>query len=756
MAQYQTQSCCNPFGLTNHNWSTRKKNLRSVTSWMCERVPISIGSNICDSCRKKLAKTTVDMNVQSCSESEDDALSDQGDEHYSPEVETDSSEVFVDASEAISTLNKCLVTIGETPYVKRKAHQRHYPEEKIKKITEAMKRTLISDPGGQSRLRDDDEIVEQLKKKYKVSTSRSEQLQILTILPQSWTTQKIQDVFQTTNYMARQAKLLVKEKGILSTPNPKHGHALPLESVDMVKTFYEYDDTSRVMPGKKDFVSVRQGEKRVHIQKRLVLSNLKEAYCDFKDKFPDVKVGFSKFAELRPRHCVLAGGSGTHSVCVCTIHQNIKLMIQGVKLSDLSATALMNYHDCLAQIMCNPPSPSCYLDSCDACPGMDNLRDTLVTLLDGKMIDNVVFKQWVSVDRSTLETYSTSADEFVDMFCEKLELLRPHCFIASQQAEFYKECKSNLSQGEILVTADFSENYSFILQDAAQGYHWNNLQATIHPFVGYYRDSGEIQHLSYVVISECLIHNTVAVYLFQKSFTAFLKRVAPAENPFTKIMYFSDGASSQYKNRKNFLNLCHHEEDFGITAEWHFSATSHGKGACDGLGGTVKRLAAKTSLQRPYDQQIMTPRQLFDWATTAIPTVHFEYCTTEDYEREQHHLEDRFKASRTIQGTRKLHSFVPISKEKLKVKSYSASSSSKEVRITSSDSEMPEDKISGFVTCVVEQKWWLGCVLQRDTEDPLVTVTLLHPHGPCSSFKYPAAPDVHTLVTSSQRHLDKC
>lgn len=142
----------------------------------------------------------------------------------------------------------------------------------------------------------------------------------------------------------------------------------------------------------------------------------------------------------------------------------------------------------------------------------------------------------------------------------------------------------------------------------------------------------------------------------------------------------------------------------------------------------------------------MTPRQLFDWASTAIPTVHFEYCTVEDYEREQHYLEDRFKDSRTIQGTRKLHSFVPISKKMLKVKPYSASSHSKDVRVTSSHNEIPDDRISGFVTCVLEQKWWLGCVLQKDTEDPLVTVTLLHPHGPCSSFKYPAAPDVHTLV----------
>ena len=58
------------------------------------------------------------------------------------------------------------------------------------------------------------------------------------------------------------------------------------------------------------------------------------------------------------------------------------------------------------------------------------------------------------------------------------------------------------------------------------------------------------------------------------------------------MFYFYYGAAAQYKIRKNFINLCHHEIDFGIPAQWHFSATSHGKGDCDGLGGTVKRLAA--------------------------------------------------------------------------------------------------------------------------------------------------------------------
>lgn len=89
-----------------------------------------------------------------------------------------------------------------------------------------------------------------------------------------------------------------------------------------------------------------------------------------------------------------------------------------------------------------------------------NFRDNL---MDDSMIDNVIFKQWVSVDRSTV---SMTTDDFVEPFCEKLELLLPHSFIATQQSSFFKDCRST---GELVVSADFSENYSIVLQDAAQG-----------------------------------------------------------------------------------------------------------------------------------------------------------------------------------------------------------------------------------------------------------------------------------------------
>ena len=247
-------------------------------------------------------------------------------------------------------------------------------------------------------------------------------------------------------------------------------------------------------------------------------------YSEFKSQFPNYKVGFSKFAELRPKQCVLAGASGTHSVGVCTIHQNVMLMVLPVELREL-----LTYHHYIAKILCNPPLPGCYLGDCSVCLGVAILKDHLTTYLDENLVDHVTFKQWVSVDRSTLETLTVPVDEFVEILSDKLELLRPHCFIASEQARFFKECKSNLVPGEVLVTADFSENYSFVLQDAAQGYHWNNAQATIHPFVAYYTDAERLCHLSYVIISDCLHHDTTAVYVYQKAFIALLKRVLPRQ-----------------------------------------------------------------------------------------------------------------------------------------------------------------------------------------------------------------------------------
>jgi hypothetical protein len=65
-------------------------------------------------------------------------------------------------------------------------------------------------------------------------------------------------------------------------------------------------------------------------------------------------------------------------------------------------------------------------------------------------------------------------------------------------------------------------------------------------------------------------------------------RIKTMDSNMRKISYFSDGAESQYKNRKESANLVNHKNDLGIAAEWHFFATSHDKSPCNTVCGTTK------------------------------------------------------------------------------------------------------------------------------------------------------------------------
>lgn len=172
----------------------------------------------------------------------------------------------------------------------------------------------------------------------------------------------------------RKARKLQQEHGILPTPSSARGKPLSCEVVQAIKQFYCEDDVSRIMPGAKDFVSVKEGDVKVHKQHRLLLLNLNELYALFKERNSSYALGLSKVCELRPKECVTVGARGTHSVCVCTIRQNVKLM-----LADLPVVTKITYHDLIKRYVCSKESASCMLHSCDSCPGSEHLRNTEVS-----------------------------------------------------------------------------------------------------------------------------------------------------------------------------------------------------------------------------------------------------------------------------------------------------------------------------------------------------------------------------------------
>jgi hypothetical protein len=153
-----------------------------------------------------------------------------------------------------------------------------------------------------------------------------------------------------------------------------------------------------------------------------------------------------------------------------------------------------------------------------------------------------------------------------------------------------------------------------ITKNSTQGSFFNPpAQATLHTFISYV---GKTINHPICVFLDYNTHNTVAVHSFLKVLIDYLKDMYPN---LKKNVHFTDGAASQYKNYKNFINLLHHKNDFQLHGEWHFFATSHGKGPCDGIGGTIKRLPRRASLQG--EANIQTPLSLFNWCEHHVRNI---------------------------------------------------------------------------------------------------------------------------------------
>ena len=84
------------------------------------------------------------------------------------------------------------------------------------------------------------------------------------------------------------------------------------------------------MPGRKDYVVVVKDGEKVQVQKKILLMNIMEAYQLFKIEHQDVKIGKSKFADLRPAHVKICSDKD-QNFCCCVYHENFSMLIDGIK-----------------------------------------------------------------------------------------------------------------------------------------------------------------------------------------------------------------------------------------------------------------------------------------------------------------------------------------------------------------------------------------------------------------------------------------
>lgn len=362
-------------------------------------------------------------------------------------------------------------------------------------------------------------------------------------------------------------------------------------------------------------------------------------------------------------------------------------MILGCSLPTITrdyAHTFENYKDILKFIVCdeneNTLSPKCHFGKCRNCPGIEKLKEYLTKVFEDKEIAEISYSQWIPTPVTTLKNLVDDASDFIPLFCEQIEKLLPHAFIARQQSSYFKALKDTIQNDEVVINLDFAENYAFIVQDAPPGFHWNNNQATVFVAFFYHRDGNETKNKGFVVISDNLNHDTVAVYTYQQLLIEYLKNQFPS---IRKVHYFSDGAPQQFKNFKNILNIYYHSADFEMESDWHFFPTAHGKGACDGVGGSVKRTAAKASLRLPPEAQILTALSLYNWLKKHgnFKNVEFAFSEISKYNKNARKLNSRFKNKSRVVDLQKQHFIAPMTNGKVQCKTFSNNPESIEMKI---------------------------------------------------------------------------
>jgi hypothetical protein len=86
---------------------------------------------------------------------------------------------------------------------------------------------------------------------------------------------------------------------------------------------------------------------------------------------------------------------------------------------------------------------------------------------------------------------------------------------------------------------------------------------------------------------------------------------------------------------------------------------------------------------------------------------------------------------------------MPVKEGVLNTRIYSASSNYIKNRVISVLKDIIELKdITGFVTRMYDNFWWLECVLSVCEESNNVKISFLHPDGPSKLYIYPATPHI--------------
>ena len=494
------------------------------------------------------------------------------------------------AYRTIETLKVKLLSSDKNSARHRKRVQRL--KEKVKELShqsqspraEAMKILKKGSPEVRRRLILSNSVISGLTQKYKSAATIKEKVTIRKLFRNSYLKKYglVSELSMTTGINRK----MLRDREI----KPRHGGRIKAKVRKSVVEFLLRDDNSTMKPGKKDTITRKKAKK----QKRILNDTMLNLHRKFLSETRH-EISYASFCRLRP-FWVVEPQLSDRDTCRCKIHDNMFFMADRLKTMKLVNDS--NPENLANDFTCSTDKKNCMYRTCQECVGKK------VTLLTSEYDPNLMtfYYSWetITVDwqnksgenETTKKTVKIRIESTLQELIDDFNAIMTHKFtkniynIRHQYSEM-RHLKSTMKDNEVLLHIDFSENWTCKYHNEIQSCHFgaSNSQITIHTVAMY--TNGNQKPL--ITISDNRCHDAGAFWAHLRPVLEWIRSGYPNVDT---LHVLSDGPTSQYRNKDNFFLLSHipFEMNFKIV-EWSFLEAGHGKGAADGLGGSIKRTA---------------------------------------------------------------------------------------------------------------------------------------------------------------------
>lgn len=339
---------------------------------------------------------------------------------------------------------------------------------------------------------------------------------------------------------------------------------LPTELKQAVIDFYNRNDISYQMPGKRDYITIRDDNGSVQLQKRILLNSIRETYELFlidQNVTNDI-LSVNSFRILRPVN-VLTYSHMPHRNCLCPYHENINLLIKPLS-KYVSNSNLCTIQAFSKVVVCNEDDENCMFRRCSICA---DYFDTKIRKCILNPARRVQWYQWTSKNGySEKKEFNGTVNQCLNTLETQLEPFLVHVFIKRRQAAFFDMIKSNVDDETICLQVDYSENFKLEIQDAVQGSFYKKAAVSLFTCYIWNSDSG----YSIVYVSNDLSHDK---YCISATLDDLFNKLKLKFHRLKQLHIFSDGAAQQFKQKFLFRNLCRLFEAFNVNIAFSFMRT---------------------------------------------------------------------------------------------------------------------------------------------------------------------------------------